>query len=218
MHDVVVTGGTRGLGLAIASRLAGDGYRVIAVARSQNEQFDLALQRANEANAGSLVFRPFDLSDIDAIPGFVASLAREFGPFHGLVNNAGLGTSGVLATLHDSKIERLLRLNVASPIAMTKYMVRAMMARGSGRIHQGGADRIHALAGARGRAAGHYRELRGAWVYSNRHDRRDERQAACPDRAPQRLAPPGRGRRCCIGRCIFTKRRRTQYYRHDSDG
>ena len=53
---------------------------------------------------------------------------------YGLVNNAALGTSGILATMHDSQIERLVRLNTLSPIMLTKYVVRAMMADGGGRI------------------------------------------------------------------------------------
>jgi 3-oxoacyl-[acyl-carrier protein] reductase len=134
VHNVVVTGATKGLGLAIARRLAGSGYRVIAVARTRNEGFDDLIRTANAAAPGCVEFRPFDLGELDQIQAFVASLSKEFGPWHGLVNNAGIGTSGVLTTLHDTQIERLLRLNVASPIAMTKYMVRAMMAGRSGRI------------------------------------------------------------------------------------
>lgn len=129
MRNVTVTGGTRGLGLAIASRLAADGFRVIAVARRQTDGFAAA---AMAAPADSLHFRAADLSDLDAIPRLVTSLSEEFGPWHGLVNNAGLGTSGILATLPDAHIERLLRLNVTAPILLTKYAVRAMMVIGDG--------------------------------------------------------------------------------------
>jgi 3-oxoacyl-[acyl-carrier protein] reductase len=52
----------------------------------------------------------------------------------GLVNNAGIGTNGILATMHDSHIEQLLRINLLSPIILSKYVVRSMMACGSGRI------------------------------------------------------------------------------------
>ena len=58
----------------------------------------------------------------------------EFGAIYGLVNNAGIGTEGLLATMHNSEIEALLRLNVLSPIILTKYVVRHMMADGAGRI------------------------------------------------------------------------------------
>ena len=64
----------------------------------------------------------------------MSALRKEFGPVFGLVNNAGLGTSGVLATMRDADIERLVRLNTLSPIVLTKYAVRSMMAHGGGRI------------------------------------------------------------------------------------
>jgi 3-oxoacyl-[acyl-carrier protein] reductase len=83
---------------------------------------------------GAIHFRSFDLSDVDAIPHFVKSIRTEFGSLHGLVNNAGIGTSGLLARMNDADIERLVRLNTISPIVLTKYVVRTMMADGAGRI------------------------------------------------------------------------------------
>jgi 3-oxoacyl-[acyl-carrier protein] reductase len=132
MRNVVVTGGTRGIGLAVAVLLARQGYRVIAVARSESEAFVRHRQALTEVGSGLLAFQPFDLSDVPALPGLVSAISREFGPWYGLVNNAGLGTSGVLATMQDRSIEALLRLNIASPIALTKYAVRKMMAAGGG--------------------------------------------------------------------------------------
>jgi 3-oxoacyl-[acyl-carrier protein] reductase len=134
VRNVIVTGGSRGLGLAISTRLASTGYNVVAVARRDTNEFAAHRQQASAAAVGALHFRAFDLSDITGIPAFVATLSAEFGKWYGLVNNAGLGTSGVLATMHDNQIERLLRLNIASPIALTKYVVRAMMVGGGGRI------------------------------------------------------------------------------------
>ena len=58
----------------------------------------------------------------------------EFGAIYGLVNNAGIGTEGLLATMHNTEIEALVRLNVLSPIILTKYIARHMMADGAGRI------------------------------------------------------------------------------------
>jgi 3-oxoacyl-[acyl-carrier protein] reductase len=80
------------------------------------------------------VFRPCDLSDIDRIGEFVRALRAEFGAPYALVNNAGLGTDGLLANMHLTQIEALIRLNTVSPIVLTKFVVRAMMVAGEGRI------------------------------------------------------------------------------------
>ena len=134
MHNVLVTGGSRGIGLAIAQRLAGNGYHVIAVARRESDELRSSIETAATQGSGRIVFRAFDLSETDAIPAFVKGLRDEFGAIYGLVNNAGIGTEGLLATMHNSEIEALMRLNVLSPIILTKYVVRHMMADGAGRI------------------------------------------------------------------------------------
>lgn len=134
MRNVLVSGGSRGLGLAIARKLAAEGYQVITVARHDSSELASLVQGARETGVGAVHFRAFDLGEVGAIPGFVAALVRDFGPLHGLVNNAGLGTAGILATMHDQQIEKLLHLNVVSPIVLTKYAVRSMMVGGSGRI------------------------------------------------------------------------------------
>jgi 3-oxoacyl-[acyl-carrier protein] reductase len=133
MRNVVVTGGSRGIGLAIARRLAAGGYNVIAVARRESDELRAGVAEA-KAGEGRLHFRAFDLSDTDAIPAFVKGLRDEFGAIYGLVNNAGIGPEGLLATQHNTEIEALVRLNVLSPIILTKYVVRHMMADGAGRI------------------------------------------------------------------------------------
>jgi len=131
MRNVLVTGGSRGIGLAIAERLALAGFNVIAVARRESDELRAAIGSAKQDN---LHFRPCDLSAIDALPAFVKAIRDEFGPIYGLVNNAGIGTEGLLATMHNSDIEALVRLNVLSPVVLTKYVVRHMMSDGEGRI------------------------------------------------------------------------------------
>ncbi|NUR13716.1 MAG: SDR family NAD(P)-dependent oxidoreductase [Bradyrhizobium sp.] len=130
MHNVLVTGGSRGIGLAIGRRLVGAGYNVIAVARRESDELKAAIAESG----GRLHFRACDLAVIDAIPAFAKLVRDEFGTVYGLVNNAGLGTEGLLATMHNSEIEALVQLNVLSPIILTKYVARQMMADGAGRI------------------------------------------------------------------------------------
>jgi 3-oxoacyl-[acyl-carrier protein] reductase len=134
MLNVIVTGGTRGLGLAIARKLTTAGYRVIAIARRESEQIASAMRELGSSPQGSLHFRPFDLANISDISNLVKGVRKEFGSIYGLVNNAALGTSGILATMHDAQIERLAHLNTVSPLILTKYVVRSMMADGGGRI------------------------------------------------------------------------------------
>ena len=135
MRNVIVTGGNRGLGLGIARKLSAEGFRVIAVARTQTDQLTTAIQEAELRNPGSLHFVPFDLAEIERITDLVKTLRKDFGAIYGLVNNAAASFDGVLSMMHDSQIERLVRLNTLSPMVLTKYVVRSMMADGEkGRI------------------------------------------------------------------------------------
>ena len=130
IRNVIVTGGSRGLGLAIAQRLAASGFRVIAIARQEG-----AALAAARAELGDLLqFEAADLAELAALPALLRSVRTRFGPIYGLVNNAGIGTGGVLANMPDAAIEGLIRLNVTSPITLTKYAARSMMSAGSGRI------------------------------------------------------------------------------------
>ena len=133
-RTVLVTGGSRGVGLAIGQKLSGAGYRVIAIARRKNKNLAAAIAQAERSSRGALHFVPFDLGMIDEIPGFLRGLRKGFGPVFGLVNNAAVGFHGVLGMMLNSQIESLIRINTLAPILLTKYVVRHMMADGAGRV------------------------------------------------------------------------------------
>jgi len=132
MRNVIVTGGTLGLGLGIARKLVQADYRVIVIARRRSEQFAAAARE--DGDDGRLNFWPYDLSKVDRIPELVRSIKTSYGPLYGLVNNASIGASGVLAAMPISEIEHLIRVNVLSPIILTRQVVRAMMVTTGGRI------------------------------------------------------------------------------------
>jgi 3-oxoacyl-[acyl-carrier protein] reductase len=132
MLNAVVTGGSRGLGLGIVRQLTKTGYRVIAIARREIDELAAAMQESRE-HTGELHFVPFDLGKTDELPNLVRRLRSEFGRLDSLVNNAAIGTSGILAITPDSMIADLFRINVMSPVVLSKYVVRAMMADGGGR-------------------------------------------------------------------------------------
>jgi 3-oxoacyl-[acyl-carrier protein] reductase len=134
MRNVLVTGGSRGIGLGVARRLSAAGHSVIALARKPGDELTGAISAAEAAKAGPLRFVPFDLGDLEAIPGMIRALRKDFGPIHGLVNNAGISFDGALAMMPTSQIEQLVRINTVSPMVLTKHVIRSMMADGGGRI------------------------------------------------------------------------------------
>jgi 3-oxoacyl-[acyl-carrier protein] reductase len=134
MRNVIVTGGSRGLGLGIARKLNQSGFRVIAIARKESTELAAAMQDAEASTPGSLQFAAYDLADIEGLANLVKTLRKNFGPIYGLVNNAGVSADGALAMMPSSEIEKVVRLNSLSPMVLTKFVVRAMMADGGGRI------------------------------------------------------------------------------------
>jgi 3-oxoacyl-[acyl-carrier protein] reductase len=92
------------------------------------------IKAKKDAQSGEVHFRAFDLANTSAISELVATLRKEFGAIYGLVNNAGLGTGGVLAMMPEEDIDRLTRINSVAPMILTKYALRSMMVERSGRI------------------------------------------------------------------------------------
>ncbi len=134
MDNVVVTGASRGIGLGIAQKLASSGYRVFAVARRETAELAAATVEAEKSGSGAIHFEAFDLGEVVASSGLVAALPKPHRKLYGLVNNAGIGTEGLLANMPNADIETLLRVNSLAPIVLTKYVVRGMMAEGRGRV------------------------------------------------------------------------------------
>lgn len=129
MANVMITGASRGLGLAMAETLAAGGYNVITVSRSMSDE--LAKAQAVHANIHHVAA---DLLDIDGLQAIIRNAKSAHGPLYGLVNNAGLGTDGLLSNMHASQIDALIKLNITAPIMLSKYAVRDMMMTGKGRI------------------------------------------------------------------------------------
>lgn len=131
MKTILLSGGTRGLGLSIAKLLAEKQYNVIATGRNCSEQFQsLVLSRNSTPN---LFFEPLNLKT-DDIHGFVSHITKSYGRLYGLINNAAIGKDGVLATMHESEIAEVIAVNLTSTILLTKYAVRSMLLNGSGRV------------------------------------------------------------------------------------
>ena len=134
MRNVIVSGGSRGLGLGISRTLAASGFAVYAVARRMTPELSEAVTSATEEGSGMLSFRSCDLAELAGLGSFIKKLRAEVGPIYGLVNNAGIGTPGLASQITDEDAERLIRLNVTVPILLTKHVLKSMLAQGGGRI------------------------------------------------------------------------------------
>ena len=75
-----------------------------------------------------------DLANIETFSELATTVREKFGPIYGLVNNAGIGTSGILATMPDAQIAQIMQINVTAPITLTKYLIRPMMVARTGRV------------------------------------------------------------------------------------
>src|SRR5436309_13168681 len=76
MRNVIVTGGSRGLGLAIVRKIVCEGYHAIAVARQMNDSLARTIEEVERSNPGALHFVPFDLGEVQQIPDLAKTLRK----------------------------------------------------------------------------------------------------------------------------------------------
>lgn len=124
----VVTGGTRGIGLAITKKLIADGFKV-AVLYHGNE--DAA--KKCEQETGARAFKA-DVTDFDACAAACAAVEKELGPISVLVNNAGVTKDGMLHKMGKDSWDFVLATNLTSCFIMCRAVVAGMRERGYGRI------------------------------------------------------------------------------------
>jgi 3-oxoacyl-[acyl-carrier protein] reductase len=118
--SAIVTGASRGIGLAIARALAREGVRLGL------------LSRAQPAVAGEFV--ACDLADLDAIPSAVRALVGRLGTVDYLINNAGTFLEQAAPDIQLADWERVMRVNLTAPFLLTREVLPHMIARRQGRI------------------------------------------------------------------------------------
>ena len=139
----LVTGASRGIGLAVAARLARDGYTVVGCAR------DLAAQRAAFASlpgGGRLEARAADVADEASVSALFASIDRDFGRLDALVNNAGVFDRAPVVELSAERFDRVMTVNVRGVFLCCREAFRRMSAQPGG----GDIVNVSSLAGVPG--------------------------------------------------------------------
>ena len=131
-RTALVTGASRGIGEAVARRLAAQGARAILAARSEERLRELAGELAEAGGEAHVL--TLDLSRPEDVPAALASLPEAWREVDVLVNNAGVTADNLLARLSLEDWERVLTTNLTGAFAVTKEVIRGMMRRRWGRI------------------------------------------------------------------------------------
>jgi len=127
---VIVSGGTKGLGLEVVKQLLASKYFVVCIGRTKPQSvIDLEVKYPQYFS-----YEVFDFVETGEIKKLAKSISKKYGRVYGLVNNAAVGHDGVLATMHESEISQLIKVNIEAPILLTKYLVRAMLIQQKGRV------------------------------------------------------------------------------------
>ena len=148
LRVALVTGGTRGIGFAIASRLAADGHAVVISGRS-DKSIASALRRLEEAvPGGRFAGHPADARSEADQKALVDFVGRTHGRLDVLVNNAGVGEFGSVENLDPSRFRDVVETNLFGPYYATHFAVPLMKKGGGGFIvNIGSLAGVNAFAG-----------------------------------------------------------------------
>jgi NAD(P)-dependent dehydrogenase (short-subunit alcohol dehydrogenase family) len=125
----LVTGASRGIGAAVAARLADDGHRVALLGREAG-----ALEAVAATLPSPSVVVPADVTDAEQVEAAFVRIEREWGPVEVLVSNAGSGGAAPLVETTDELWARMIELNLTAPFRFLRRAVPGMVAGGWGRI------------------------------------------------------------------------------------
>lgn len=123
MKWIIVTGDSGGLGTAIVKRILDEGqYGVIGISRSLNESV------TNMANKNSNYLHiNFDLENVSEIKNLYKNKIKAIGQISGLVNNSAMAYDDIITNANVDRIEKMFKINVYSPMLLTKYSIRDML-------------------------------------------------------------------------------------------
>lgn len=125
----LITGGSRGLGFAIAKAFIGYGAEVIITGRN-GEHMNNACKTLGEKCRGLI----FDLNDLDRIDAFVSTVEKDYGPIDILVNNAGIHLKKDALEVSNEAYEEVIRINQQAVFALTRACAQKMVKRKKGVI------------------------------------------------------------------------------------
>lgn len=132
----IITGSSRGIGAAIAKRLAKDGYNIVINDVSQEILDAAGKEVAEECRSFGVEAECYaaDVSDYAQCEGLVKWVKERFGTIDVLINNAGITRDGLMAQMSEENYDLVIRVNQKSVFNMTKLAGKVMIRQRSGRI------------------------------------------------------------------------------------
>lgn len=130
----LVTGGSRGIGRAIACKLAACGATVYVNFGSNAAAAEETAAECKKLGGGEAYTTGFDVSDSESVSKAIDSIREQAGQLDILVNNAGITQNGLVARLKDKEWDKVLNVNLAGAFYCTRTAAKGMMRARSGRI------------------------------------------------------------------------------------
>jgi 3-oxoacyl-[acyl-carrier protein] reductase len=127
-QSILVSGGSRGLGLHLLEGFLQAGNKVASFARSETSE----VQRLRTQYPERFYFEPLDTLDQEGVKAFVKTVDTRFGRIDALVNNAAVGQDELLVHTSSARIAEILSINVTAPILLTRLVARRMLLQGDG--------------------------------------------------------------------------------------
>ncbi|WP_295125978.1 SDR family oxidoreductase [uncultured Chitinophaga sp.] len=132
--NAVITGASKGIGRAVAERLAREGFNVAICARNTKALDEAAAAIQQQNPSVKVLAIPADMGDKAAVMAFAQTVNEQFGAIDILVNNAGIFVPGALHQEEDGHLEKMMAVNVYSAYHLTRALLPGMMARKKGHI------------------------------------------------------------------------------------
>ena len=142
-QGIIVSGGSRGLGLHLVERLLEQGNRVATFARSRTENMD----RLSVLYSEHFHFSELDATDVNGVAQFFSTVMEKFFRVDSVINNAAIGQDQLLMHTDVETIKSIVDINIIGPTILTRVAVKHMMLEGGGNIVN-----ISSICGSRGYA------------------------------------------------------------------
>ena len=127
MKTIILTGDSRGVGNSIARVLLENDYRLIGISRTRSNEIESLIKEYGEEKYTHI---NFDLSNVNEVKNLYKKQLRPLtksNGIYGFVNNAAMAYDDIITNLNLDRLEMMYKVNVFSPLMMTKYMLRDML-------------------------------------------------------------------------------------------